>query len=177
MNAYYDSDYCWYRFNAVKMIVATEIEVSNEPLKYVAGAKQQLSAKLLPENATLPTVYWHSTNPEIASVSPDSLVTYHALKDSTPEARARAAAAAAECKIIATTLYADGPVAEFTVEGVSSSVPSIGTDNGAEGEFDPTAPYEVYNLSGMRISGSLDNLVPGIYIVRQGSIVIKTAVR
>lgn len=45
-------------------------------------------------------------------------------------------------------------------------------------EFDSDAPYEIYNLNGLRISAndSLD-LAPGIYILRQGSQVKKIAVK
>ena len=36
-------------------------------------------------------------------------------------------------------------------------------------DFDNTLPYEVYNLNGVMIGNSIDNLAPGIYIVRQGN--------
>lgn len=43
--------------------------------------------------------------------------------------------------------------------------------------IDINLPYEVFNLNGVRVGNSTDNLSPGIYIVRQGSIVNKIAVK
>ncbi|MBD5302988.1 MAG: leucine-rich repeat domain-containing protein [Bacteroides sp.] len=44
-------------------------------------------------------------------------------------------------------------------------------------EFDSTLPYKVYNLNGVMIGNSIDNLAHGIYIVRQGDTVKKIAVK
>ncbi|MDE6228142.1 MAG: hypothetical protein K2M63_11575 [Muribaculaceae bacterium] len=44
-------------------------------------------------------------------------------------------------------------------------------------EIDSTQPYEVYSLNGVMIGNSIENLAPGIYIVRQGNAVKKIAVR
>ena len=44
-------------------------------------------------------------------------------------------------------------------------------------EFDSTLPYEVYNLNGVMIGNSIDNLAHGIYIVRQGNAVKKITVK
>ncbi len=43
--------------------------------------------------------------------------------------------------------------------------------------IDRTAPYEVYDLNGRPSGNSIDGLTNGVYIVRQGATVIKTAVR
>lgn len=172
--AYYDSDYCWYRFNSMKMIIATEIEQSNEPLKYEAGTTQQLTAKVMPENASLTDIYWVSTNPNIASVSPTGLVTYHTIADT--DLKRKAQASVPDFKIIAKTLYADGPIAEFTVENTTTSIPSIGIDNN-NNTINYSAPYEVYNLCGVCVAGTIDILVPGIYIIRQGRLVKKIMVK
>lgn len=53
------------------------------------------------------------------------------------------------------------------VEGVISG------ENG----IDTAAPCEVYNINGVHISDALDNLAPGIYIVRQSGLVRKIAVK
>ncbi|MDE7449965.1 MAG: leucine-rich repeat domain-containing protein [Paramuribaculum sp.] len=42
--------------------------------------------------------------------------------------------------------------------------------------IDQAAPMEVYSISGMRVSNSIDNLPTGLYIVRQGSNVVKIAI-
>lgn len=50
--------------------------------------------------------------------------------------------------------------------------------NDADGTFNPNAPFDVYELNGMRVAaGSLDSLSPGIYIIRQESYVKKITVK
>ena len=44
-------------------------------------------------------------------------------------------------------------------------------------EIDSTLPYEVYNLNGVMIGNSIENIAPGIYIVHQGNVVKKIAVK
>ena len=43
--------------------------------------------------------------------------------------------------------------------------------------IDYSAPYEVYNLSGQRVTSSRDNLASGIYVIRQGANTAKIAIR
>lgn len=50
--------------------------------------------------------------------------------------------------------------------------------NGASGTFNPDAPFDVYDLSGMRVAaGNLDSLSAGVYIIRQESYVKKITVK
>ncbi len=51
-----------------------------------------------------------------------------------------------------------------------AGVDDISVDAGAD------FPCEVYNINGVKIAESTDNLAPGIYIVRQGSNVKKIVV-
>ena len=46
-----------------------------------------------------------------------------------------------------------------------------------EDDINSDEPYEVYNLNGMKISSSMENLAPGLYIVTQGSVVKKINVK
>ena len=48
---------------------------------------------------------------------------------------------------------------------------------GVEMILDENAPVEVYNLNGVKVADSVKSLVPGIYVVRQGSRSYKIAVR
>lgn len=57
-----------------------------------------------------------------------------------------------------------------------SGVGDIIVDNEING-VDSSSPYEIYNLNGVRLATSLNNLSTGIYIVRQGNLVKKIAVR
>ncbi|MDE6370807.1 MAG: leucine-rich repeat domain-containing protein [Duncaniella sp.] len=44
-------------------------------------------------------------------------------------------------------------------------------------DFDENAPCEIYNLSGVKVSDTIEGLTPGLYIVRQGNAVKKIEVR
>lgn len=82
------------------------------------------------------------------------------------------------CKIVAESLYTNGPVAEMTVTDTSTPT-GIGNmfDNGESGDIDFDAPIEVYTLQGVRVSDRMKNLVVGIYIVRQGKNIKKILVK
>lgn len=45
----------------------------------------------------------------------------------------------------------------------------------SDNTFDPEAPIEIYDLNGLRLTTPFDMLPTGIYIIRQGSRVIKIA--
>ena len=178
-DAYYDADYCWYQFEGHVMIEPTELKVEgNKTLNGKPGDSYQLTATLYPENVTLPYIFWRSTNPDVATVTPDGVVTLHVdLKQYM--ALAANDSEVATCKIIAESLYADGPVAEVTVNNDNSSVDIIvgGGSDDSNGNIDYNAPVEVYNLQGMKISDTIENLNHGVYIVRQGRTVEKIAVK
>lgn len=46
-----------------------------------------------------------------------------------------------------------------------------------DAEIDFTVPYDIYNLRGIKMSETIDNLPMGIYIIRQGNKVIMIAVK
>ena len=163
------------------MIEATEIILQGaHKIEGKPGDTFQLTATLMPENVTLPQVFWRSTNPEIATVDPTGLVTLHADLGQVMAMAEGDTEISSTCKIIAESLYANGPVAEVTVynSDINTAVSEIFTDNQPQGgSVDLSKDYEVYTLSGVRLGVSCDNLAPGIYIVRQGAAVRKIAVK
>ena len=180
-DAYYDADYCWYQFEGHVMIEPTEIRTEGDKtLSGKPGDTFQLTATLWPENVTLPQVFWRSTNPDIATVDANGLVTLHAdMSGVMAMAEGDGDTDSRSCKIIAESLYADGPVAEFTVNDTSipTGIDDVVNDSTPSGDIDFSAPVEVYNLQGVRVADSMQNLANGIYIVRQGDNVKKIAVR
>ena len=175
--AYYNADYCWFQFEGHVMIEPTELKVDGDKtLTGKAGDTFQLTATLYPEKVTLPQIFWRSTNPDIATVTPDGLVTLHADMSDIMAMAADDDSSENSCKIIAETLYANGPVAEITVNSISSGIDNI-IDTNTPDEIDYTAPVEVYNFQGMKVATTTDNLSAGIYIIRQGNIVKKIAVK
>ena len=165
LDAYYDAYTCWDRFASYSMVEARRIEgdavtsITGEP-----GDKIQLSATVYPSDATLPHIFWKSTNPSIATVDTNGLVT---IMQPTDEEMASAGG----CKIIASTLYANGPVLEYSVNGSESGIDDCISDQEISGET------EVYTINGIRLGNSTEGLAPGIYIVRKGSKVSKIMIR
>ena len=139
------------------------------------GETIQLTATLYPGDVTLPQVFWHSTNPAVATVDHNGLVTIHAdLSEIMAMAEGNEEETATQsCKIIAESLYANGPTAEFTIkEDITTGVEEISAD-----VIDSSLPVQVYTLQGMMVGDCVENLSAGIYIVRQGKNVKKIAVK
>ncbi|MDE6065989.1 MAG: leucine-rich repeat protein [Duncaniella sp.] len=160
----------WSVSDYTDMTVATDVVMNTRRIAARPGETVQLTATLKPDDVTLPMVFWHSTNPKIATVDNNGLVTVHAVTDSDE---------AVECKIIAETLYADGPIGEVEVfSSLSlSDIDNIIGDKVTD-DIDYEAPFEIYNLSGVRMGvRSVDDLPAGIYIVRQGIKSTKIAVK
>lgn len=175
VTAYAAADVCWDNFKGTAMSEPTAIEVNRNTINGKPGDTFQLTATLTPENVSLPHVFWRSTNPGIATVDNNGLVTLQDAANSvTPAAEGNSET---ECKIIAETLYYNGPVAEITVNNSSSAIDNIISDGTADSDIDFSAPFEVYNLQGVKVGVATDNLAPGIYIVRQGRIAKKIAIR
>ncbi|MDE6377331.1 MAG: leucine-rich repeat protein, partial [Duncaniella sp.] len=76
-DAYYDAFTCWDRFDSYVMVTPSRLEGEQTEIKGVAGEQIQLTATLWPENVTLPQVFWRTTNPEVATVDANGLVTLH----------------------------------------------------------------------------------------------------
>ena len=179
-NAYSNADGCWNKFSKINlMIEPTEFKVEGDKtLSGKPGDTFQLTATLYPENVTLPQVFWRSTDPDIATVDANGLVTLHAdMSEVMAMAEGDDDTTGRSCKIVAESLYANGPVAEFTVNDVSAGIEDVINGSAPTGEIDFSAPVQVYNLQGVMVGENVENLSSGIYIVRQGNIVKKIAVK
>ena len=176
-NAYLSADY-WKKFENGDLLIEPErfeIEEGSN-INGKPGDTIQLTATLYPGDVTLPQVFWRSTNPAVATVDHNGLVTIHAdLSEIMAMAEGNEEETATQsCKIIAESLYANGPTAEFTINdnGITSGVEEISAD-----VIDFSLPVQVYTLQGMMVGDSVENLSAGIYIVRQGKNVKKIAVK
>ena len=178
IDAYYDAYTCWDRFDSYAMIVATDIKYEGDQILVGnAGDTFSLRATLEPADVTLPQIFWYSTNPAVATVDANGLVT---LQKSINEVGALAEGEDyADCKIIGESLYADGPKVEITVNNLETGVDIIsgGDFSNSNGAIDYDSPVEVFTLNGMRVASSMENLAPGIYVIRQGSKVEKKMVK
>lgn len=163
IDKYTVSQPCWCKFEKKAMICAEKLEQKEEELILEAGATHQLSVTVKPENATLKHVFWRSTNPNVASVDNNGLVTFPETNSPTYEIGQKAPAS--DCKIIAYTLYDNGPIAEFTVKMPTTAVEDVTVDRK---DFNADENIDVFNINGVRVSDSTEGLAPGLYILRQG---------
>ena len=92
-------------FEVEVYVGAREIVIENIPEDpIVIGETWQLSAAVLPEDATV-TIIWASSNPEVATVSEDGLVT--AISEGNVVINASSGAVSATCVIYVTTPFID----------------------------------------------------------------------
>ncbi len=190
VDAYYNYPRCWYRFEDRTLVLATDIELDTDGVPDVdqleAGRQFQLSASVLPSDATLPQIFWRSTNPDFATVDNNGVVTIvdptalgDVLSDIVMKARPKDSDYA-ECKIIAETMYADGPVASVTFSGNGQSSVELIPANGANGNssFSSDRPNDVYNIQGMLLMRDatpeqIRSLAPGLYIIAGKKVYLK----
>lgn len=180
--AYAAAPACWNKFSSRRVMeIPDDLTFDVETVEGDYGTAYQINASFGGKTVTLPWLFFRSSNPEVATVDEDGLITITAKKDSeSPVAKVAAEEPAGDSKTATITilsLYSEGPVAEFVVDAdgdmsAITTVPAADTVAPA-GEIDYNAPYEVYNLRGMRVADSLSGLPAGLYIVRQGSVVKK----
>lgn len=99
----------WESFTISTMSVPGEWSSSSTQLDYAPGTTVQLSATLKPSYVSLPYLFWTSTNPDIATVDQNGLVTFKDGADMEEES---------SFKIVVKTLYADFADLEFKVKGL-----------------------------------------------------------
>lgn len=161
----------WKQFPAEKVHRLNEIKevvLDVETVKANPGTSFKITYTLKPADADLPYVYWQSSNPEIASVDDDGVVTFHQSQDSDQEKIGFAEYANERdnedsiCEIQAFTLYSTEPVAVLKIVSPSSSI---------EGTNEEIAVKtgDVYNLQGILIRKNvtrdeIEQLPAGIYI-------------
>lgn len=166
---YYDAYSCWDKFDIYPMVEPTNIVIEgNSTLDADPGDVIQLSATIHPENVTLPHIFWRSTNPTIATVDNNGLVTVHSTDSGITTLAAGDDTADGGCQIIAESLYHNAPIAKVSINAQPAGIEDVIADRQQQEQIDYTLPYDVYNFSGMMIGHSLDNLQTGLYIVRQG---------
>ena len=183
LSLYSGSNACWNKFSNFKVMeVPGDIEFDVETVEGEHGVAYQINASFSGVTVTLPWLFFRSSNPEVATVDENGLITLTANKNEGAKVRVSAYETAPEGKtstITILSLYANGPVAKFEISdtGDVSGITDILSDNNTAGEIDYQMPYEVYSLNGMQVATAVENLSGGFYIVRQGKIVKKILVK
>ena len=169
--AYAASSNIWNRVQSELLVDMTHIKYEGQSvLTGKPGDTFALTASVRGDDASLKSVFWKSTNPAIATVDLDGLVTLQGGAGSADE----------ECEIIAESLYYDAPVIKVKVQGTNdgSGVEEIVEEGAApDNAIDFAAPYAVYGLEGHFAGNSLQGLGKGIYVIRQGNAVKKMVVK
>ena len=180
INIYYNTAPCWYRFSAKALVIPEEMKVYGEPkLQGYTGEQIQLSAELSPADVTLDRILWHSSNPAIASVDNNGVVTLHNLdisEASDETLRALADTEKRTVEIIASTLYENGPKAVVTIDVETASIEYINSDSHFAGSA--ARPNDIYNLQGICLKrnasqSDIDALAPGLYIIAGEKVLVK----
>lgn len=161
----------WSGFKKAKeLVVPDSLNVSFEKPEggLKAGDKVQLTYKFKPSNVTLQYVFWSSTNPEVATVDRDGMVTFNGYNSANADD-------VKECKIIATTLYPDCNVEEITLhkDGNISGVEGILAEDLAKVQVS-----DIYSLQGALLKrnaspADIEALSPGLYIIGGKKVLVK----
>ena len=170
----------WKAFSDVdELVKPSAIKVEGvDKLTGAKGSQIALKATLVApdgQEISLPHIFWHSTNPELATVDHNGVVTLKAdiSEDGVRKAASLKADSNPALTIVAETLYANGPLFTYDpVTGKTSRIEDVIRDFIPDG-FDPQMPFEIYDLKGALISSSLNDLLPGYYIIRQNNITFK----
>ena len=166
-SAYENAD-CWYQFEGISLVPVTVLEILKEdaPASRADLADNQIkfSVKVEPADASLKEyIFWESSNPEVATVDGNGVVTLTGATDGTAD-------------IIARSLYADA-VASCTV--TADGEIQLGIDDiFGDGAADAARPNDIYNLQGVCLKrnasqADIDALAPGFYIVGGKKVLVK----
>ncbi len=163
----------WKKFGSYEVMVEANGFSYDGPTAIWGHPDEQvhLTASLLPEDVTLPHIFWSSTNPDVATVDHNGLVTFHNTTSDdimTASEGDDDSTTAAPCKIIGETLYANGPKLEITVEDPTTRIEEI--------KPDAITSTAVYDLRGVKVGESTTGLPHGVYIVKTATQTTKVAI-
>ena len=176
IDTYYNNPRCWYRFSGKPLVMPENVvlegpaDITGEP-----GETFQLTATILPSNVTLDRVLWRSTNPAVATVDNNGLVTIHNFQDN---GRFKAAGSNGYCEIIASTLYEDSPVAVVKIEALAAAIEYVNSDDLNSGMQNGRYANDIYTLQGVCLKhnatqSDIDALAPGMYIIGGKKVIVK----
>ena len=138
----------------VNPILIESITISPEFISEKEGQRIQLTATILPEDATDKSLEWSSSDGSVASVSQSGIVQIHKI---------------GYARITATAKDGSGVYGTCDVEG-HSGIESILTDNDVK--------WDLYDMQGILVKSELSkndirHILPGFYILRSGNKVLK----
>ena len=139
----------WLDTNSAKLNTGESINIKNEYLHV--------------ENVSVKSENWSSSNPDVATVNNEGVVT-----------------AVADGKATITINVVDSNNVSYSYKfnltvDTPSGITFVTTDS--KGVIDYSAAYEVFTVNGMLVGKSVESLAPGLYIVRQKAASAKILVK
>ncbi len=177
----------WSGYVRHQMIVASELH-SDEGHSIVVktGEPLQLHIIMDPENATMSAIFWESSNPSLVTVDNKGLVQL-VPTDEEVEATVEADEAPMKrtpvkddvpVKILAKTMYDNGPTYEFTVtRDIVTGVDRIMLGGEGYSLEELISEGDVYTISGIKVDPSVKHLDRGIYIIKVNGKSFTVAIR
>lgn len=162
----YQAVYPWNMCTIRDMVPAETVKTNVSFFKGQAGDTFQCTATIVPADASMPQIFWKSTDERVATVSETGLVTIIDYSKSDDHSDYQTCdAPTGRCQIIASTLYHDGPLAVIEVENETLGVEEITVE--AAGH---DLPRNIFNLQGVCIKRNatdddVRSLAPGLYII------------
>ncbi|MBD5180905.1 MAG: hypothetical protein HDT01_06360, partial [Bacteroidales bacterium] len=145
----------WQKFaNMSQAIMVNSLSIDPQEHEAVKDTQFRITATVLPEDATYKQVEWSSSDETVAIVDQEGLVTI---------------LESGECIITVHTTDGSDLSAECRLY-VLMGIENISIDDSEE-------DIQVFNMNGLLISNSFENLAPDIYIVRKGTTVKKIIVK
>lgn len=171
---------CWYRFydygSIHEQIPVEEIKISHPDITNVQPGDQfQITAEILPNNATLQQLFYSSSNPDVAIVDNNGIVTIVESYKNEEDLETLKVPSAAKAEINVYSMYSDKPIATVKISGTTTCTENHIINDSQN--IDYSAPYQIYNIHGNIIGTDKDSLPAGIYIIRQNNLTEKIFIR
>lgn len=165
----------WANFimQSLTAINTVTVEGIDEEDEIPVGKAIKLTATIEPANATMPYVFWRSTDQAMATIDTSGNLV---LSPDLSNPSILKVASARECQIIAETLYDDGPQSVITLKGdMVTGIETIEVDKLASAD---RVSNDIYNLQGILLQrdasqADVDALTPGLYIVGGRKVMVK----
>ncbi len=171
---------CWYRFydygSIHEQIPVEEIKLSHPDITDVQPGDQfQITAEILPNNATLQQLFYSSSNPDVAIVDNNGIVTIVEAYKNEEDMETLKVPSASNAEINVYSMYSDKPIATVKISATTTCTENHIINDSQN--IDYSAPYQIYNIHGNLIGTDKDSLNTGIYIIRQNTLTEKIFIR
>lgn len=154
----------WKNFKNIREIGAMMVTLDTRVDTLAVGATLNLKAEIEKyEDVSVKSEEWTSSNPDVATVDSNGVVTAIADGNATITVTVTDENDATCTDVCAVTVDSTAGITIITTDG--------------KGSIDYSAPYEVFAISGMWVGNRLDSLTPGLYIVRQKAASAKILVK